>query len=199
MHFADIRVSDLLLVNKDAEVIQGDHAVNAAGFLVHSEIFKAHPWINAICHAHSIYGRAYSVFGKELPPLTQDSLRFYETHSVLREYHGVVLSAEEGKSIAAVLRPQDKVCILQNHGLLSIGKTIDEAAYWFTCFEKCCQSQLAIDGAVQSNEPSHQPIMIDHETARSTQEKIGTRQGGWMNFQPSYTHMLKKTNGEFLQ
>lgn len=52
MHFADITVSDLVLVNEDAEVVQGDHAVNAAGFSIHSEIHKAHPWINAVCHAH---------------------------------------------------------------------------------------------------------------------------------------------------
>lgn len=52
MHFADIKVSDLVLVNEDAEVVEGNHAVNAAGFSIHSEIHKAHPWINAVCHAH---------------------------------------------------------------------------------------------------------------------------------------------------
>ena len=52
MHFADITVSDLVLVSEDAEVIEGNHAVNAAGFSIHSEIHKAHPWVNAVCHAH---------------------------------------------------------------------------------------------------------------------------------------------------
>lgn len=198
MHFSDICVSDLVLVNEEAEVIEGNHAVNAAGFLIHSEIHKAHPWINAVCHAHSTYGKAYSVFGKKLPALMQDALRFYETHSVLPEYGGVVLSADEGKNIAAVLRPQDKVCILQNHGLLSVGETIDEAAYWFMCFEKCCQSQLAIDAVVRVNEKDFTPIEVDHETATFTQERTGTRERGWLNFQPYYTRMLKRTKGEFL-
>lgn len=52
MHFGDITVSDLVLVNEEAEIIEGNHAVNAAGFSIHSEIHKAHPWINAVCHAH---------------------------------------------------------------------------------------------------------------------------------------------------
>ncbi|CAG8950748.1 hypothetical protein HYFRA_00002960 [Hymenoscyphus fraxineus] len=196
MHFEDVTVSDLVCVNEDAEVIEGDHAINAAGFSIHSEIHKAHPWINAVCHAHSIAGKAYSVFGKPLPPIMQDSLRFYGTHVVNPDYGGVVLSSEEGKAIAAVLRPQDKVAILQNHGLLSVGETIDEAAYWFLCFDKCCRAQLMIDAAAAGT--GNQPREVDHETAFFTEQRIGTRHRGWLNFQPYYTNMLRKTKGDFL-
>ncbi|CAH0055860.1 unnamed protein product [Clonostachys solani] len=198
MHFADIKVSDLVLVNEGAEIVSGDHAVNAAGFAIHSEIHKAHPWVNAVCHAHTVHGKAYSVFGKKLPPVMQDSLRFYGSHSVNIDYGGVVLSSEEGKNIAATLNPQDKVCILQNHGLLSVGETIDEAAYWFICFDKCCQSQLMIDAVVRAQGDACQPKEVDHETAFFTEQRIGTRHRGWLNFQPYHTNMLKKTKGEFL-
>ncbi|KAH6679898.1 class II aldolase/adducin N-terminal [Plectosphaerella plurivora] len=198
MHFADITVSDLVLVNEDAEVVQGDHAVNAAGFSIHSEIHKAHPWINAVCHAHTVYGKAYSVFGKKLPPVMQDSLRFYGSHSVNLDYGGVVLSSDEGKNIAATLGPRDKVCILQNHGLLSVGETIDEAAYWFVCFDKCCQAQLAIDAVVHAQGDESRPKEVDHKTAFFTEQRIGTRHRGWLNFQPYYTNMVRKTKGEFL-
>lgn len=198
MHFADIRVSDLVCVDEEAEIIEGDHAVNAAGFQIHSEIHKAHPHINAICHAHTVYGKAYSVFGKPLPPLTQDSLRFYDSHSVNLEYGGVVLSTDEGKAISRTLRFQDKVCILQNHGLLSVGETIDEAAFWFICFDKCCQSQLAIDAVVSAQGDKYPVKEIDHETAKFTAERIGTRSRGWLNFQSYYNNMLKTTGGDFL-
>ncbi|KAL4794283.1 class II aldolase/adducin N-terminal [Aspergillus venezuelensis] len=197
IHFADIKVSDLVCVDETAQVIEGQHAVNAAGFAIHSEIHKAHPYINAVCHAHTVYGKAYSVFGKPLPPVMQDSLRFYNSHSVNKTYGGVVLSSEEGKAIASTLRLQDKVCILQNHGLLSVGETIDEAAYWFLCFEKCCQAQLAIDAAVRSG-GQEQPKCVDHATALYTAERSGARYRGWLNFQPYYTNMLKRTGGDFL-
>lgn len=201
MHFADIKVSDLVCVDEDANVVEGHHAVNAAGFQIHSEIHKAHPHINAICHAHTIYGKSYSVFGKPLPPMTQDALRFYDSHSVLDEYGGVVLSTDEGKAIAGALRVQDKVCILQNHGLISVGETIDEAAFWFICFDKCCQSQLIIDSVVRAQEgkAGFKANEIDHETAKFTADRIGTRQRGWLNFQSYYNNMVRTTGGDFLQ
>jgi ribulose-5-phosphate 4-epimerase/fuculose-1-phosphate aldolase len=108
-----------------------------------------------------------------------------------------VLSSEEGKNIAAALRRQGKVCILQNHGLLSVGETIDEAAYWFLCFEKCCQSQLMIEAAKAAN-PTWEAKEVDHETAYFTEQRIGTRYRAWLNFQPCFTNMVKRTNREFL-
>ena len=197
VHFEDITVSDLVQVTEDAEIISGgDHAINAAGFAIHSEIHKAHPWINAVCHAHSIAGKAYSAFGIPLPPLFQDSLRFYGSHEVLKAYGGVALSTDEGKMIAKIIKDNTKVAILQNHGLLSVGTTIDEACFWFCSFDRCCRAQLMIDAAA----PAHggRPKDVDHETAAFTEQSIGSRYRAWLNFQPYYTNMLKKTKGDFL-
>jgi ribulose-5-phosphate 4-epimerase/fuculose-1-phosphate aldolase len=196
MHFADISVSDLVCVTEDAEVVHGNHAVNAAGFAIHSEIHQAHPWINAVCHAHSTSGKAYSVFGKPIPPLMQDSLKFYGKQSILHEYAGPVLSTDEGKAIAGVINDETNVVILRNHGLLSIGTTIDEACYWFCAFDRCCTAQLAIDAA----SPFHgKPREIDEDIARQSAKMIGSRQRGWLHFQPYYSNMEKKTSGAFLK
>lgn len=92
----------------------------------------------------------------------QDSVRFYDSHSVNLEYGGVVLSSEEGKNIAESLRPQN---IIQNHGLLSVGETIDEAAGLFICFDKCCQSQMMIDAVMSAESEGYRPKVMDHETA----------------------------------
>lgn len=196
MHFADITVSDLVCVTEDAEVVHGVHSVNAAGFAIHSEIHQAHPWINAVCHAHSTAGKAYSVFGKPIPPLMQDSLKFYERQSILHEYHGPVLNTDEGKAIAGVINDKTNIVILRNHGLLSVGTTIDEACYWFTAFDRCCQAQLMIDGASSSH---GQPQQIDEKTAVESARILGARQRGWLHFQPYYSNMEKRTNGEFLR
>ena len=55
------------------------------------------------CHAHSVYGKAWSVFGKELDMITQDSIRFYKSHGVYKQFGGVVLASEEGERIADAL------------------------------------------------------------------------------------------------
>lgn len=129
MHFSLIKVSDLILVDEDGLVVQGDEPVNTAAFAIHSAIHKARPEVNAACHAHSVYGKAFAAFGRELEMLTQDSLRFYKSHAVYRSYHGVVLDEAEGKAIADCLGT-GKAAILLNHGLLTVGPTVDAAAFW---------------------------------------------------------------------
>jgi ribulose-5-phosphate 4-epimerase/fuculose-1-phosphate aldolase len=116
-------------VDEEGLVVEGDEPINTAAFTIHSAIHKARPEINAACHAHSVHGKAFAAFGRELEMLTQDSLRFYKDHSVYRNFNGVVLDAEEGDQIAKALG-NGKAIILQNHGLLTVGRTIDEAAFW---------------------------------------------------------------------
>jgi len=118
-HFSQISVSDLILVDEDGTVVIGDEPINAAAFAIHSEIHKARPDVHAACHAHSVYGKAFSVFGRELDMITQDSLRFYRNHSVYPQFGGVVLDREEGRKIAEHLG-DGKAIILQNHGLLTV-------------------------------------------------------------------------------
>lgn len=129
MHFSMIKVSDLILVDEEGRIVQGDQPVNTAAFTIHSAIHQARPDVNAACHAHSVYGKAFSCFGQPLEMLTQDSLRFYKDHAVYEDFGGVVVDKEEGRRIAKALGTC-KAVILQNHGLLTVGETIDEAAFW---------------------------------------------------------------------
>jgi ribulose-5-phosphate 4-epimerase/fuculose-1-phosphate aldolase len=70
----------------------------------------------------SVYGKAFSVFGRELDMMTQDSLRFYKSHAVYPNFGGVVLDREEGRKIAECLG-DGKAAILQNHGLITVSAT----------------------------------------------------------------------------
>src|SRR5689334_22448935 len=56
MHFSQIRVSDLILVNDRGEVIGGEYGVNTAAFAIHSQVHAARPDVVAAAHAHSMYG-----------------------------------------------------------------------------------------------------------------------------------------------
>ena len=46
VHFSQISVSDLILVNHDGKVVQGDRDVNVAAFAIHSRLHKARPDVN---------------------------------------------------------------------------------------------------------------------------------------------------------
>jgi len=195
-HFSQICVSDLILVNEDGDVVVGDEPINAAAFAIHSEIHRARPDVHAACHAHSVYGKAFSAFGRPLDMITQDALRFYNSHSVYEDFGGIVLDREEGRRIAKCLG-NGKAAILQNHGLLTVGNSVDEAAFWFMSLDKTCHAQLLVDAASAGS--GHKKIIIRDEEAKFTHDQIGTPEKGWLAFQGYYDEILAKTNGGFLK
>ena len=99
-------------------------------------------------------------------------------YAVFDDYTGVVLDLEEGKRIAHALGGT-KAVILSNHGLLTVGHSVDEAAWWFITMERTCQAQLLAEAAGT-------PVLIDREQAEKTAGQVGHRRSGWMSFQPLY-------------
>lgn len=153
IHFGLLKTRDMVLVNLDGEVIGGNRVrpPNSAGFLIHASVHKARRDVHAVCHNHSVHGKAWSVFGRRLEMLTQDACKFHgAAHGVYNSYGGVVLGSEEGDRIAQALGPLGKGCILRNHGLLTVGQTVDEAAFLFTSMEKSCRVQLLADSVAKS-------------------------------------------------
>jgi ribulose-5-phosphate 4-epimerase/fuculose-1-phosphate aldolase len=184
VHFGLIRASDLLLVNDRGEVVEGNKPVNQAAFAIHSAIHRARPDVVAAAHAHSIYGKSWSCLGKLLDPLTQDACSFYRDHSLFTDYSGVVLDPSEGAKIAKKLG-QHKAIILQNHGLLTVGHTVDEAAWWFITMDRSCQAQLLAEAAGK-------PIKIKPKVAALAQQQVGSHNIGWFCFQSLYEKIIKE-------
>jgi ribulose-5-phosphate 4-epimerase/fuculose-1-phosphate aldolase len=176
--FKQMTVSDLLLVSHTGEVVEGSGLLNGAAFTIHSQIHMANPAITAAAHSHSVYGKAFSALGKTLDPITQDSCAFYEDHVLFDDFSGVVLDNSEGEKIAAALG-DCKAAILQNHGLLTVGDSLDAAAWWYITMERSCQAQLMAEAAGT-------PKLIEHEVALSTRETVGSPLAGWFTFQSLY-------------
>ncbi|NER17056.1 class II aldolase/adducin family protein [Spongiivirga citrea] len=173
-------VSDhLLLVNHKGEVVEGNLPVNRAAFAIHSQIHEARPDVIAAAHSHSVYGKAFSALGQELAPITQDACAFYKDHALFNDYTGVVNELDEGKRIAEALSDY-KAAILQNHGLITVGHSIDEAVWWFVTMERSCQAQLL---AMQTGQKL---IEIDHEIAMKTRQELGFPLAGYFQFQPMW-------------
>jgi ribulose-5-phosphate 4-epimerase/fuculose-1-phosphate aldolase len=184
MDFSQIRVSDLVLANHKGEVVEGEYPVNAAAFAIHSQVHAARPDVVAAAHAHSMYGKAWSTLGRHLDPLTQDACAFYEDHGLFNDYTGVVLDIEEGQRIGQALGDH-KAVILRNHGLLTVGRSVDEAAWWFITMERSCQAQLLAEAAGE-------PIQISHEQAQKTRGQVGSQLAGWFQFQPLYARIVRE-------
>jgi ribulose-5-phosphate 4-epimerase/fuculose-1-phosphate aldolase len=183
-HFGHIRVSDLILVNHQGEVVEGDKPVNGAAFAIHSQIHAARPDVVAAAHSHSIYGKSWSALGIPLDPITQDACAFYGDHAVFDDYTGVVMDVEEGKRIAHALAG-NKAAILRNHGLLTVGQSVDEAVWWFITMERSCQAQILASSAGT-------PVLIDPEMARLTAGQVGSHLAGWFSFQPLFDRIVRE-------
>ena len=183
-YFGHIRVSNLILVNREGEVVKGDASVNRAAFAIQSQVHEARPDIVAAAHAHSLYGKSWSSLGRLLDPLTQDACAFYQDHTLFKEYSGVVLDTSEGKKIGEALGYK-KAVILQNHGFLTVGQTVDEAAWWYITFERSAQAQLLAEAAGN-------PIPINHEVATLAHSQVGNHSSGWFSFQPLYDRIVRE-------
>jgi ribulose-5-phosphate 4-epimerase/fuculose-1-phosphate aldolase len=179
MSFSQIRVSDLIRVDHDGEVVEGEYHVNRAAFAIHSEVHSARPDVVAAAHAHSVHGKAWSSLGRTLDPLTQDSCAFYGDHVLFDDFTGVVLDPLEGKRIASALGDK-KAAILRNHGHLTVGRSVDEAAWWFITMERTCQAQLLAEAAGT-------PVPIDPDNAELTHSQVGSDGAGWFSFQPLWS------------
>jgi ribulose-5-phosphate 4-epimerase/fuculose-1-phosphate aldolase len=176
--FALVRVRDLVLVDHAGTVVSGEGRVNPAGFAIHAEIHAARPDVVAAAHTHSVAGRAWSTLRRPLDPITQDACAFYADHGVYADYTGVVLDRAEGKRIAAALAGY-KAVILANHGLLTVGGSVEEAGWWFIAMDRCCQVQLLAEAVGR-------PALIDADSALATREQIGTPGIGRLNFRTMY-------------
>jgi ribulose-5-phosphate 4-epimerase/fuculose-1-phosphate aldolase len=183
-NFKHVRVSDLICVDRNGTVVHGDALVNQAAFAIHSQVHEARPEAVAAAHSHSLHGKAWSSLGRLLDPLTQDACAFFEDHALFDDYTGVVLDPEEGKRIAHALG-EHKAVILRNHGLLTTGYSVDEAAWSFITMERTCQAQLLAEAAGT-------PVKIPAEMARVTHEQVGSPIACYFSFQPLWDWITRE-------
>jgi ribulose-5-phosphate 4-epimerase/fuculose-1-phosphate aldolase len=182
--FAHISVSNLIRVDHEGRVVEGRHHVNQAAFAIHSQVHQARPDVVAAAHSHSTFGRALSTLGEPLEPITQDVCAFYQDHALFDDYTGVVNDVQEGKRIAAALG-DNKAVILRNHGLLTVGRTVDAAVFWFITMERSCQVQLVAKAAGRV-------VHIEPQQAKLTHDQVGTEFVGWLSFQPLWEKIVRE-------
>ncbi|KAL4945177.1 hypothetical protein BDV06DRAFT_231584 [Aspergillus oleicola] len=197
-HFSAMKASDLVLVDGDGYVTEGgaQSPINEAGFMIHSEIHKARPDVMAAAHTHGVYGKSWSVFGRPVEMLTQDACNFYGKLSVYEDHGGVALAVDEGRAIANALGKDSIACILQNHGLLTVGSTVDEAAWLFVSLDHACHGQLMAEAAAANGIPKK--VIPDH-VAKYTADAAQNPHNFYKEFQPEFDLVVEESNGRVLQ
>jgi ribulose-5-phosphate 4-epimerase/fuculose-1-phosphate aldolase len=144
--FSEMTASCFLKVDLEGNIafkpeLEQGYGLHAAGFVIHSAIYKARPDVMAVMHTHTIAGMAVSSLKCGLLPLTQTSHRFF-ARLAYHDFNGPERDPAEREKLAQHLGSYD-VMILRNHGLLSVGPSIPEAFNRMYGLERACQAQLA--------------------------------------------------------
>jgi len=147
--FEEMTASSLVKVDLDGNVmLETPHAINPAGFTIHSAVHAARPDVACVVHTHTKAGVAVSAQAAGLLPLSQTSL-FPLASIAYHDYEGVALNEDEKPRLVADMG-EKAFLILRNHGLLTAGSSIADAFLYMYLLETACQTQLmAQSGGVE--------------------------------------------------
>jgi ribulose-5-phosphate 4-epimerase/fuculose-1-phosphate aldolase len=140
--FEEVRPELLLYVNFDGEILEGEEKqYNLTGYMIHGAVYRARSDLNAVFHLHTTASIAVSVNKAGLLPLSQFALHFYD-RIAYHDYGSLVLNHQQGDELSRSLG-EHKVMLLRNHGLLTCGRTIEEAFFYTYHLEQACKVQCA--------------------------------------------------------
>ncbi|MGI4813791.1 MAG: class II aldolase/adducin family protein [Janthinobacterium lividum] len=175
--FDKITASSLLRTNYRGEKLEGNGFLHPGGLPLHSALLANRPSVVAAVHTHSQFGKIWSSLGKLLEPISHEAAVFYGRHAI---YDSLV--GGEGARLGEALG-DNKALILKNHGILTVGQSVDEAAYLFVSLEKVCREQVAVTALGQAPHA----ITAEHAEAIASRNKP---YNGWLNFQPLYQSVV---------
>ncbi|AKK29303.1 class II aldolase/adducin family protein [Mycobacterium sp. EPa45] len=130
---------DLVLVHADGTV-DGGH-INVAAYYIHAPLHEARPDVVAAAHCHTPYGTPFSAMVTKLTPISQEACAFFDDHEIFDDEEVNIGSTDGGKRIAAAMG-EARAAILRNHGLLTVGGSVDAAVGYFLMMERSAEVQV---------------------------------------------------------
>ena len=169
VHFSQMKERDLILVTKDNinELKKNPDLVDSTAINIHGAIHNKVPHAKCIFHVHSKYATALSTLkDPTLPPIDQNTMRFYNRVSIYNEYGGMGFE-EESKKMATALGNK-KHMLMANHGIMTTGETVSDGFDALYYFEKSAETYLT---ALSTNKELN---IASHEVAEKTAQEWAT-------------------------
>ncbi|MBS0422914.1 MAG: aldolase [Proteobacteria bacterium] len=187
--FDEICASNLLLVNEDLEVLQGDGMANPANRF-HSWLYRARPDVQCIIHTHAVHTAALSMLEVPLEISHMDNCVLYDDVAFLPKWPGVPVGNEEGELISQAIGDKHAL-LLAHHGLLIASSSIEKGCILALAFERAARMQLlaASAGTIQP---------IDSALGREAHDWILRGQRNAVTF-AYYARRTLKKNADCLQ
>lgn len=149
----EVRSRDVITVGLDGRQITGSRGMHAE-MPIHLGIYKQRPDVNAVIHTHPLHVAGLMASDGSLEMVNQDSLYFAEGIG----HHpspALIVTDELGDALATSLGPHRAV-LMKNHGLVTVGRTVQEAVFLAVALEASLRVQAM---ALNFGKPS--PIPAD--------------------------------------
>ena len=144
--FDEVCASNLVKVDLRGRVIDGSgRPVNPSGFAIHGAVHAARPEIECVIHLHAPWGVALAMRPEGLLATSQWAMRLVGRLG-RHAYEGLALGADEQQRLVRALGTQDGL-ILENHGTLTVGRTVAEAFMLMHLLERAAEAQLRAQAA----------------------------------------------------
>jgi ribulose-5-phosphate 4-epimerase/fuculose-1-phosphate aldolase len=165
--FGEATVDRLVLVGPN----DGIESVNTAGYNIHAPILAARPDAVSAAHTHTQFGTPWSANVEPFRAISQESCAFVFDQAMFDDEEVEVLTVDGGKRIAAALG-ESKLCILRNHGLLTVGQSVEAAVGWFVMAERVAEVHVKAPGGKA----------ISDDAARIAASTLSPEPTGWRVF-----------------
>ncbi|MDF0498865.1 class II aldolase/adducin family protein [Bradyrhizobium yuanmingense] len=166
--FSEITASGLVKVDIAGNVLSKGGAFNPAGFIIHGGVYKARLDVSCVMHTHTRPGTGISVLKRGLRPISQDVLEVYD-ELAYHEYGSLAATAhEEGEALGLTCQKGDSI-ILRNHGLLTVGATLQAALQRMYYLNRACEVEVIARSLGET------PVPIESDVINSYAEGVKRR------------------------
>ena len=169
-HWSKMRASDLIEFDATTDLNDTGDDVDPTAWAIHGALHRQLPQARCIMHLHSKYALALSCLqDPTLPPIDQNSMRFYNRVTIDDGFDGMGLGAEAERLAGAV--GNGAVLLMAQHGVLTLGQSVAQAFDDIFYFEKAAETYItALSSGMELNLASHE---VAEKTARQWAEYPG--------------------------
>ena len=142
LHWSEVTASNLLALDAEGRILEGEGEFEKTAFYIHSRIHLANPRATCVLHTHMPYATSLTLLeGGRLEMVEQNALRFCDDIAYDEVYNGLVVDNAEGDRLARALGGK-RVMFLANHGVIVVGPTVAEAFDSLYYLERACRLQV---------------------------------------------------------
>ncbi|CAN8216004.1 unnamed protein product [Coccothraustes coccothraustes] len=179
LSFSEASASNLIKVNILGDVVdQGSTAlsIDSVGFSPHVAIYSTRPDVRCVIHIHTPATAAVSSMKCGILPISQEALILGDV--AYYNYQGSLDEQEERIQLQKVLGPSCKVLVLRNHGVVTLGETLEEAFHYIFNVQLACETQVhALAGAGGIDNL----LLLDLQKFKPSTHAVAAMGGGGVN------------------